>query len=214
MSLDTLAIALLAVVIGMAFCFAGFRFFLILLPIWAFFAGLLFGADAVTQLFGEGFLAQATGWIVGFVIGIAFAILSYLFYWIAVVLLGATVGYAAAAGVAQWIGLDANWIVFLVGIAGGIVLALATVVLRVPKYLVIVLTGLGGATAILAGVFLIFGLVKLNELQFGVMAATLHVVSDNVIWLVVWGVLVAAGIVVQVMSTPAMEIDRAEYRYA
>jgi hypothetical protein len=214
MSLESLAIALLAVVVGLGFCFAGFRFFLILLPIWAFFAGLLFGADAITQLFGDGFLATVTGWIVGFVIGVVFAVLSYLFYWLAVVLLGATIGYAFTAGVLQAIGIDGNLVIFLAGIAGGVALALVTIVLRVPKYLVIVLTALGGATAVMAGVFLIFGLVDLNGLQFGVMAATLRVVQDNVVWLVVWGVVAAAGMIAQVMSSSAMEIDRTEYRYA
>jgi hypothetical protein len=209
MSLESLAIALLAVIIGLGFCFAGFRFFLILLPIWAFFAGLLFGADAITQLFGDGFLSTVTGWIVGFVIGIVFAVLSYLFYWLAVVLLGATIGYAFVAGILEAVGVDGNLIIFLAGIAGGVVLALATIVLRVPKYLVIVLTALGGATAMLAGVFLIFGLVDLNDLQFGVLAATLRVVQDNVLWLVV-----AAGIIAQVMSASEMEIDRTDYRYA
>ena len=52
MSLDALLVGLLALVVGLAFAFYGFRLFLILLPIWGFFIGFLFGAGLVTGLFG------------------------------------------------------------------------------------------------------------------------------------------------------------------
>ena len=39
-TIEGLLLGLLAVAIGLAFCFYGFRLFLILLPIWGFFAGL------------------------------------------------------------------------------------------------------------------------------------------------------------------------------
>lgn len=38
--LSTLFVVLFAVVLGLAFCFAGYRVFLVMLPIWGFFAGL------------------------------------------------------------------------------------------------------------------------------------------------------------------------------
>ena len=46
--LQAAAIGLLALLVGLGFVFYGFRLFLILLPIWGFFAGFLFGAAVVT----------------------------------------------------------------------------------------------------------------------------------------------------------------------
>ena len=48
--LQAAAIGLLGILIGLAFVFWGFRLFLILLPIWGFFVGFLFGASVVHVL--------------------------------------------------------------------------------------------------------------------------------------------------------------------
>ncbi len=39
MALNVLVVAILSLVIGLAFCFAGYRFFRLLVAIWGFFAG-------------------------------------------------------------------------------------------------------------------------------------------------------------------------------
>jgi nitrite reductase/ring-hydroxylating ferredoxin subunit len=149
MTLEGIAIGLLGLAVGLAFTFWGFRFFLILLPIWGFFAGFLFGAGGVTYLLGDGFLSTVLGWVVGFVIGLVFAVLSYLYYWVAVVLLGAAVGYAAGIGLMHWLNNGGGLLAFTVGVIGAIIVAAAVILLRVPKYLVIVRVhgghGLAGA---------------------------------------------------------------------
>ena len=86
-TLQGLLLGALAIGIGLAFAFWGFRVFLILLPIWGFFAGFIFGANGVDYLLGDGFLATTTGWVVGFLLGLLFAVLSYLYSWVAVILL-------------------------------------------------------------------------------------------------------------------------------
>ncbi|NIV36351.1 MAG: hypothetical protein GWN58_44985, partial [Anaerolineae bacterium] len=79
--------ALFAVLLGAAILLAGYRFFLVMLPIWGFFGGLWLGAYAVTLIFGTGFLATTTGLVVGFVVGIITAVLSYLFYMVGVLII-------------------------------------------------------------------------------------------------------------------------------
>src|SRR4051812_28447627 len=116
MSLEALLLGALALIVGLAFTFAGFRFFLILLPIWGFFVGFLFGVEAVTVLFGQGFLATTTSWVIGFVAGVIFAALSYLYYWFAVLFLGASAGYAAGIGLMAWLGNPTGILPFLVGV--------------------------------------------------------------------------------------------------
>ena len=100
-TLEGLLLGALAIAIGLAFAFWGFRVFLVLLPIWGFFAGFLLGANGVDYLLGDGFLATTMGWVVGFILGLIFAVLSYLYYWVAVILLGGALGYQLTIGLLQ-----------------------------------------------------------------------------------------------------------------
>ena len=68
--LATLLLSVFAAILGIAFCFIGYRFFLVMLPIWGFFAGLYLGATGFSLLIGGGFLATVTGLVVGIVLGI------------------------------------------------------------------------------------------------------------------------------------------------
>lgn len=215
MSLDVLGVALLAALIGAALTFAGFKFFLFLLPVWGFFMGFLAGAQGMTAIFGDGFLAEVTGWVVGFGLGLVFAVLSYLFYWVAVVLLGASIGYAIGVGVMGAIGLDLDLVAIAVGIGVGVVGALVVVVLRVPRYLVIVLTAAGGATSIIAAVFLLLDKIDLGGLTHGIVGAAVEVIQDEPFWAIVWVVLLGAGVLYQVRSTMEMDerVSREMYRY-
>jgi hypothetical protein len=214
MSLETLAVALFALVIGGLWAFFGFKFFLILLPIWGFFTGFFLGAHGMTTIFGEGFLATVTGWVVGFVLGLVFAVLSYLYYYIAVLLLGGTLGYLAGVGVMEAIGIEPGFLTLVVGVVAGVALAIVTAVLRAPKYLVIVLSALGGSAAVVAGVLLLLGTVELQEFRHGVMGAAWTAIVTTPIWLVVWAVIAAAGMIYQVRTTQLVtEIDTSGYRY-
>lgn len=204
--LEAAAIGLLGILIGLGFTFWGFRLFLILLPIWGFFAGFLFGAHATTALFGDGFLATTLGWVIGFVVGIVFAALSYLYYWFAVVFIGASLGYAAGLGVLGWLGNGGdNFMGFLFGLVGAIIVAAIVVLLRLPKYLVIVLTAIGGAFAAVTGLALIFKQVTLDELKGGIVGALSQV--NDLPWL--WGlgavILAGVGIAYQIRLTAMAE---------
>ncbi len=106
-TMQGLLIGLFAIAIGLAFAFYGFRVFLVLLPIWGFFAGFVLGAAAMDALFPDsGFLVEVSSWVIGFIIGIVFAVLSYLYYWVAIILLGGVLGYQLTYGVFQWIGFE------------------------------------------------------------------------------------------------------------
>ena len=92
--------------------------------------------------------------------------------------------------------------------------AVAVLALNVPSYLVIVLTGLGGAAAIVAGWFLLIGKVPADNVTWWQVG---KLISDSWFYLIVWGLIAAAGIVAQ-MRAPALgpdtyELDQASYRY-
>lgn len=210
----TLIVAIVALLLGAAFCFFGFRFFLILLPIFAFVLGFNVGTDATTAIFGDGTFATVTSWVVGFIAALAFAIFSYLFYYIAVAVLGGAVGYALGASAWGLIGNEYGAIALVIGLAVGVVFAVGVLMLNVPKYLVVVLTALGGAATILAGWFILIGKIPSDNIHWTQVG---FLIRDSWFYLIVWAVIVAAGIIVQ-MRAPAIgpssyELETTSYRY-
>ncbi|HET9345104.1 MAG TPA: DUF4203 domain-containing protein [Candidatus Limnocylindrales bacterium] len=211
MSLEGFLLGVIALAVGAAFTFYGFKFFLILLPLWAFVAGFAAGAQAMSVLFGEGFLATVLGWVIGFVTGAVFAIISYLWYWAAVVLLGGLVGYSLGYGLLGLIDIT-GIVAVAAGVLVGAVLAVATIVLGVPKALVVILTALGGAATMVAGVLLLIGRIQVEQLGEGIVGA---MIADNVLWLLAFAVVAALGIVYQMrIVSPTEELDRTAWRYA
>ena len=53
MTIEAIVIGLLAIGIGLAWAFYGLKLFTILLPIWAFFFGLIAGAQWSQDVFGQ-----------------------------------------------------------------------------------------------------------------------------------------------------------------
>ncbi len=202
-SLFTLACTgLIGMLFGTVLAFAGYRLFIWLLPIWGFFFGLGLGAQAVQALFGGGFLATITSWVVGFVVACLFALLSYLFYAFAVAMISGSLGYAVAVGILTWIGLQFGFLVWIIGIAVGVVFAFVTIVLNLQKWVVI------AATAIL-GTATIFGtiLVMFNPLA-GLLERPVALLLSTSPWLLILFIVVAAaGIFFQIKSTPAWKIE-------
>ena len=208
-------IAIVAAVIGLAFAFGGWRFFLLLLPFWGFLVGFNIGTDAVSALFGDGTFATLTSWVVGLVFAVAFALFSYLYYYAAIALLGGAVGYAIVTSLWGIIGNEYGLIAFVIGLALGTVVAIGIIALNVPRLLVIVLTGLGGAAVVLAGWFILTGQMPTDNIQWTMVG---KLIRDSWFYLIVWGVIAAAGILAQVMAPPmgpdTYEMDKASYKYS
>lgn len=194
MFFQTVFTSLLIILLGLGLTFAGYRFFVILVSIWGFFAGFHFGASILSNWFGQGFLTTVIGWVIGLLVGVFAAAIAYLFYEAAVILLAGFVGYELGVGIMTWIGFQPGFITFLVGLAGALALAALAVILRFPKMLIIILTAFAGAGAILAGFFLAFGRISLADLQFGEVGA---IVRDHWIWGVLYLALAAVGILIQ-----------------
>jgi hypothetical protein len=198
MFVQTILVALIAILMGAALSLAGYRFFVILLPIWAFLAGFSATATAITGFWGTAFLATVTSWVIGILVGLLFAALAYLFYYAAIVILGATVGYQLGIGFMTWIGFQLGLISVLVGVALAVVFALGVWYLKVPKLLIIVLTSLAGASLLLAGLFLAFGIIPLADLQWGAVGA---VVRQKWVWTLGYLALAGIGVAMQWMMT-------------
>ncbi len=205
MSIEGIVVGLLGIVLGAVFCFAGFRWFLLLLPIWGLFVGFMTGASAMSLLLGEGFLASVLGIVVGVVFAVIFALLSWFYWWGAVAVLGGVLGYAVALGLLEAIGFNADgFLTAIIAIAAGVAVAVVALVVNAPKYVAIILTAFAGASWLTAGIALVLGIIKTDELGAGPLAA---VYLQGWFWILIWGVVAAAGVIAQIQMTKAWEQD-------
>jgi hypothetical protein len=205
MSIEGIIIGIIGVVLGAAFCFAGFRWFMLLLPIWGLFTGFMVGAGATATLLGEGFLASALAIVVGVVVAIVFALLSWFYWWGAVIVIGGAIGFSITHWLLVVIGFSADGLITtLIALAGGVALAIVAFLIRAPKYVAIILTAFAGAAWLAAGVALFLGVIKPDELQNG---SLVGIYTEGWIWIIIWGVVGAAGVIAQLQMTARMEQD-------
>ena len=207
MGFETLCVSILALLLGLAALFAGYRFFLLLLPIWGFFAGFFLAVSAVTILFGDGFLVTVLGWVVGFIVGLIFSLLSYLFYIAGVAILAGSVGYALGAGLMYAIFDDPAVLAFVVGLVAAIIVALITLLLNLQKWVIIAITVIGGASGLFLSAMLLFNVIELSDLGGNPVQA---VISDSWFWFLIWIGLAIMGFVVQATTTRTYEFEAPE----
>jgi hypothetical protein len=209
MSFELLCATMIALIFGLAICFGGYRFFLLLLPIWGFFFGFALGAETVQALLGTAFLGTVTGWVVGFFAGAIFALLSYIFYLAGVAFVAASLGYMLGVGLMGAIGIDFGFLAWIVGVVLAIIAVAITLFFNVQKYVIIAATSIGGA-ALIVGT-LMFGAEGLDVAR----AATNPIrtmLQGNFLWTLIFLALAVLGIFVQVILGRAYVIIPYENR--
>jgi hypothetical protein len=204
MVFELFCMALIALLFGLALAFGGYRLFLVLLPIWGFFFGFGLGAQTLQVLFGVGMLATVTSWVVGFIVGAIFAVLSYLFYLVAVALLSGSFGYGLTVGLLTAIGLNFGFIVWGIGLVAGIVVAAAVILFNIQKYAIIVATAIGGTGAIIFVLLALFGNLAPAELLLSPVRVA---IANSFWWFLFFLVMAGAGIVVQIMANRSFELE-------
>jgi len=186
---------LLLLLVGTAFCFVGYRFFQVLIAFWGFFAGFNLGATSMMALFGGGFLGAVSGWILGLIIGLILAVMAYFFYYIAVVLLAATVGYIFGSGLMAVIGFyNPGFLAAIVGFFFSVLAVVLMLIFNLPRLLIMAFTALGGAVAMIAGFLLLLGRMHTTDLQYSIAVATIRA---SWFWSVVWIAIAVVGFTVQ-----------------
>jgi hypothetical protein len=194
---------LIAFVFGLIFCYSGYRFFLVLLPIWGFVFGFVLGAQTMVAIFGDpALLGTVTSWVVGFFVGAVFAVLSYLFYFAAVALIAAALGYAVAVGLLEAIGLPMGFIVWIVGIVAAVALAIIVLRFNIQKYVVIIATAVLGAGMIIGTFVLLF-----NPAAAALDKPVQTAIKTSPFLAIIFLVVAVLGIWLQVQTTRNWEIN-------
>ena len=208
-------IGIILALIGLAVCFFGLRFWFILLPVFGGITGFFVGARVIQDFFGTGFLSTATSWIVGIVVGLAFALLSYFVWYAGAIIMAGAVGASLFSGILH--ALFSNpWgvVLFIVALIGAVIFAVGALVLNLPIYIVIVNSALAGASLAVAGLLTIFGTIQVVELANG---ATLAVVNEtrlgnaSWLWVLAWIVLAAAGLFYQLRSVAEIQLPEEKW---
>lgn len=192
--MSDIVIGILAVLVGVIFCFRGVLAMRFVISIWGAFAGLNLGAALVSAISGDGFLVTALGWIVGIVLAVVFSVLAYLYYAVAVVMAMASVGFFLGAGAMAALGVTWNWVVILVGVLIGVALAILTLAVDLPAVILVVVSALGGAVAIVGGVMLLAGQLNTAEFDSGTLTET---ITADWWWYAMYVALIIVGIVAQ-----------------
>jgi hypothetical protein len=206
MTFTLLCMALIALVFGLMVVFGGYRLFLVLLPVWGFFAGFLVGAQAIHFLIGDAFLGTITGWVVGFVIGMIFAVLSYMFYVVAVAVISFSAGYAGTVALLQWIFNfeDSGFLVWILAVVVGVIVALAVIRFNFQKYAIIIITAFGGTGAIIYTLLATFYGASVVKLIDNPVALA---VDNSWLWFIFFVLVAGTGIYFQIVANRSFEVE-------
>lgn len=192
-------------VVGLALLFMGYRFARVLLSVWGLIAGFMLGASFISDAMSSAFLGTLFGIVVGVVLGLLFAVLIYAYYYAAIVLLGASVGYWLGASFIGLFGIDPGFLSAVVGIVTGALFGLAAIVLNFPKVFLIAMTSYGGAMLIITAVMLVFDVIPNEYLSYSTVAAT---VSNSLFWWLSALALGTVGLGIQLAVEREVEIQQ------
>jgi hypothetical protein len=185
---------LLAIAAGALFCFRGYLAFRLTIPIWGAFVGFSLGAGAVASIGDDGFLQTSLAWIVGLAAALVLALLAYLFYAVAVTIAMGSIGFALGTSLMVALGVGWTWVIVLVGVLLGCLLAFAAIAGDLPMFLLIVLAALAGASAITTAIMLLVGTIDAADFND---ARTAREANDGWWWYAIYLGLALVGVIAQ-----------------
>jgi len=202
-------ISLIVFLLGLAVIVYGYRIFLVLLPVFGFFAGFWLGADITSLALSTGFLGSIAGWVAGFVLGLIFALFSYMFFKFAIGVQAMIITYSIVAGLLGAF-FEPGILTTAIGVTFAVAVMMLTFALNLQKLVVIVITSIAGSNAILLSALLLFGRVTLQSLQASG-TSIIPIVRDSWLWLLLWLVLAGAGVWGQIRVNRSYEFQRETY---
>lgn len=189
--MEDVVVGVLALVAGLFFCFRGYVALRLVIPVWGAFAGFAAGTGLVAAVTGDGFLATTLAWIVGIGVALLFAVLAYAYYALAVIITMGAVGFSLGTALMVALGARWTWLIVLVGVVAGVLLAVVAIVADLPLLVLVLLSALAGASAAISGLMLLTGAVETADFTSRAVTET---VEDGWGWYVAYVVLAVVGI--------------------
>ena len=188
---------LLAVGVGAVFCFRGYVAMRVMIAVWGALVGFGLGASLGSD--DGGILSNALSWILAIVLAVVFAAIAYLYYAVSIAIAMGSIGFVLGASVLVAVGVTWNWLIVLAGLTLGILLAIVAIAGNLPGILLIVLSALAGASAIVAGTMLLTGALDTDQITRS--GSITEELNDDWYWYVIWAVVAAAGMFAQLRAT-------------
>jgi hypothetical protein len=203
---ERLVIGPLTLIIGVLFCFAGYRLFRIIMAIWGLLLGFYVGMQVISSFLGSGSTATYLAWGVGLVLGLALAILAYALYTAAITLLGASIGYVLGTGLMSGLGIgNQATLVVIVGLILAALFAILILALDLARLLIVANTSLGGAVAMVLGILLLSNLLSVDALHLNQLSAF---IKSSPGWLLLWLALAIGGGIFQLQNTRRYQLEK------
>jgi hypothetical protein len=176
------------------------------MAIWGFLLGLFVSMQVIVSFLGNGTWAIALAWGVGILVGLVLAILAYALYSAAITLLGASIGYTLGVGLMTLLGVgDQATVVVIVGLILASLFAILILTLDLARLLIVANTALGGATAIVTGIFFLLALIPAD---LSSMNPLITLVKSSPTWLLLWVGLAIVGGAFQLRNTRRYQLEK------
>lgn len=189
-------VAIGAIAVGLLLCFRGFAAMRWILALVGAVAGWHLGSWAATYISFDPDFDTALRWGAVIFSAILLGSLSYAFFVMGVLVGVGWLGYTAGEYLASSLGLT-GWATIAVPVIVAAGLVVAALVTKLPRLLLVILTGVGGAAAITAGALALVESVNLMQLD----ATTAPgLMSYGMLWNLGFLALAAAGIAVQLRT--------------
>lgn len=198
--MEDLLVGVVAVVVGGALCFRGYAALRVVIAIWGAFVGFILAAGVVAGATGEGLLASALAWTVGLVVAAVFGLLAYAYYAISVLIGMSAIGFALGTTAMVALGVTWSWVVVLVGVVVGALLAMVAIAGDLPKMILALLGAFAGSSIVIGGILLVMGRLDRGDLASTDTTASLDLWWG---WTVVYVVLAVAGVASQLRDAGA-----------
>lgn len=188
---------LLAIVVGIVFCFQGYLAMRIVISVWGALVGFALGASIGAD--DGGLLSTGLSWILGIVLALLFAAIAYLYYEVSIAIAMGSIGFTLGASVLVALGVTWSWLIVLAGLSLGVVLAIVAIAGDLPTLLLVVLSAMAGASVIVAGLMLLTGVLDTETITTS--GAVTEQLDDDWFWYVIWLGLAIGGMVTQLVSS-------------
>lgn len=189
-------IAVGAIAVGLLLCFRGFAAMRWILAMIGGFAGWQLGSWAATFIQVDPDFDTALRWGAVVFSVILFGSLAYAFFVTGVLVAVGWLGYTVGELVAARFGWT-DWLAIATPIVVGIGLIVLALVTKLPRLLLVLVTGVAGAAAVTAGVLALVESVNLTGLDLSTAPGLL---SYGLVWNLSFLVLAAAGVFVQLRT--------------